>query len=93
MRCFGATLPGVAQTLIALRAYDAAHGELPVTLAELVPAYLPQVPADGFDGAQLRYSRERKLVWSVGDDLRDDGGRAPAHTKCCRAEPSWEIPF
>ena len=79
--------------MIAVRAYAAEHGELPATLAELVPAYLPQVPLDGYDGAPLRYSREKKLVWSVGDDLRDDGGRAPDDPKCCRAEPKWEIPF
>jgi hypothetical protein len=93
VRCGGATAPGVAQTMIALRAYAAAHGELPATLAALVPAYLPRVPADGYDGAPLRYSRGKKLVWSVGDDLRDDGGAAPEDAKCCRPEPRWEIPF
>jgi len=35
---------------------------------------LDQVPTDDFDGQPLRYSRERKIVYSVGRNLKDDGG-------------------
>jgi len=42
--------------------------ELPATLAELVPSYLPTVPRDYFDGQPIRYSREFRAVWSVGRD-------------------------
>jgi hypothetical protein len=29
---------------------------------------------DDFDGQPLRYSPERKIVYSVGQNLKDDGG-------------------
>jgi hypothetical protein len=34
------------------------------------------VPPDDFDGKPLRYSREKKCVYSVGEDLRDSGGHS-----------------
>ena len=55
------------QAHVALRAEQAARGgELPSALDELVPAYFPRVPVDAADGAPIRYSRERAVVWSVG---------------------------
>ena len=39
-----------------------------------MPDYLPAVPRDPFDGAPFRYSAERRLVYSVGENLVDDGG-------------------
>jgi hypothetical protein len=40
----------------------------------LVPDSLPAVPRDPFDGAPFRYSAGRRLVYSVGENLVDDGG-------------------
>lgn len=55
------------QAFIALRAEQAARGgELPASLDELIPSYFPRVPIDAADGAPIRYSRERAVVWSVG---------------------------
>jgi hypothetical protein len=62
------------RVLLALQAYRLEAGTLPPTLAELVPRYLDAVPRDPFDGAPLRYSREKLRVWSVGRDLEDSGG-------------------
>jgi hypothetical protein len=45
-----------------------------VLFEELVPAELQQLPMDDFDGAPLRCSRERRRLWSVGTELRDEGG-------------------
>jgi hypothetical protein len=59
---------------LALRAYHSDRGELPHTLDALVPTYLTAVPRDPFGGAPLRYSRERRLVWSIGRDGHDVGG-------------------
>ena len=50
------------------------HGRLPDNLNELVPEFLPSIPLDDFDGKPLRYSRERRLIWSVGRDLIDSSG-------------------
>jgi hypothetical protein len=61
---------------IALRLYEQKHGRLPETLGELVPEFLPAVPNDPYDDQPFRYSKARKLVWSVGQDGIDDGGKA-----------------
>lgn len=67
---------------LALRQYQLAHDAWPDTLDELVPQYLREVPTDPFDaeGRPLRYKRsgEGYLLYSVGYDGKDDGGRAPA---------------
>lgn len=60
--------------LLTCRAYEDATGRLSETLEDLVPDYLPAVPRDPFDGAPFRYSAERGLVYSVGENLVDDGG-------------------
>jgi hypothetical protein len=65
--------------VLALRCYAADHaGQLPGTLAALVPTYLPAVPADPFSpgGAPLRYrpNGDDPIVYSVGEDGCDDAG-------------------
>jgi len=62
------------QTLLALKCHKSETGSLPQSLDELVPAHLPAIRADDFDGKPLRYSPEKKLLYSVGEDLVDDGG-------------------
>ena len=62
------------RTILALRAYQLTHGHLPADLAALVPEFLEAVPVDDFDGQPLHYSAERKIVYSVGKNLKDDGG-------------------
>jgi hypothetical protein len=65
-----------ARAALAVQRYRLAAGELPDTLADLVPAYLDTVPTDPFDGNELRYEKLGPgfVVYSIGDDLRDDGG-------------------
>ena len=62
--------------LIALKCYKMRTGKLPQTLDALVPDYIDKIPADNFDGQPMRYSAEKKLIYSVGEDLQDDGGDA-----------------
>jgi hypothetical protein len=62
------------RTILALRACQLTHGNLPPDLSALVPEFLDAVPVDDFDGQPLRYSPERKIVYSVGKNLKDDGG-------------------
>jgi len=62
------------RTILALRAYQLTHGHLPPDLNALVPEFLEAVPVDDFDGQPLRYSAEKKIVYSVGKNLKDDGG-------------------
>jgi hypothetical protein len=77
----------MAAVALAVRLYRADHGgEWPRTLGELVPTYLPSVPADPFDprGGPLRYRPSAAapgggpVVYSVGRDGTDHGGQRPA---------------
>jgi hypothetical protein len=56
---------------IELRAYAADHGDYPETLDQLIPDYLSELPLDPFDNKPLRYSKERKAIYSIGSDLQD----------------------
>ncbi|MGC3959105.1 MAG: hypothetical protein QM813_14520 [Verrucomicrobiota bacterium] len=51
-------------------------GQVPETLANLVPTVFNELPKDPFDGQPLRYQRRPKgfIVYSIGSNLRDDGG-------------------
>ena len=60
--------------MLALKCYAIEYGELPASLDQLVPEYLDEIPADPFDGRPMRYSKEKKIVYSVGRDLIDSGG-------------------
>jgi hypothetical protein len=66
-------------TILALRAYQLTHGNLPSDLNALVPEFLDAVPVDDFDGQPLRYSPDRRIVYSVGQNLKDDGGNDSRH--------------
>jgi len=52
------------------------HGAWPATAGELVPAFLPDIPPDPFDGQPLRYKRLPNgiVIYSVGADVADNGG-------------------
>jgi len=66
----------VAATALAVERYRLANGSLPTALAELVPAFLAEVPSDPFTGASLQYRlcEPGFVVYSVGEDQHDDGG-------------------
>jgi hypothetical protein len=65
---------------IACERFRQKHNRWPETLAELVPAFLPAVPLDPFTAEPLRYVKlkEGGVVFSVGKDLRGDGGTLDA---------------
>ena len=75
------TVRRFAATALAIRLYELDHGHPPLSLAELVPAYLPAVPLDPFDpnGGPLRYLPEApsSLLYSVGRNGIDEGGAFP----------------
>ena len=56
------------EAALAVTCFQRDHGTFPDTLAALVPAYLPEVPRDYFDGAPIRYSRDLGVLWSVGEN-------------------------
>ncbi len=69
------------QLLIALKCYKIDNGDLPESLDELVPEYIDKIPIDDFDGKPLRYSKQKKIIYSVGPDMKDDGGPSAAELK------------
>lgn len=64
---------------LALELYNRRIGRYPSTLDELVPSYLPSLPIDPLNGEPLRYRllNGSPVLYSVGDDRDDDGGRLP----------------
>ncbi len=73
-KCEEDSLVSATQVLIAIKAYQNDNGDYPDSLEQLVPNYLSSVPLDYFDGSSLRYSKEDKILYSIGEDLKDDGG-------------------
>jgi hypothetical protein len=68
----------LGRTALALEGHRLTHGGYPGALDALVPDILPQVPVDPFDEKPIRYLKDgdRVLVYSVGPNVEDDGGRA-----------------
>ncbi|MBN2264438.1 MAG: hypothetical protein JW775_01365 [Candidatus Aminicenantes bacterium] len=81
----GATFDALVRTAragLACRIHKDRTGSYPEALAALVPELLDEVPTDPFTGEPLVYRAEGEgfIVYSLGSNLRDDGGRS-----------TWEI--
>ncbi len=61
---------------LAAERYRFETGKLPESLDALVPTYLDEVPTDPFDGEPMRFTQTNEgiVIYSVSDDLADDGG-------------------
>jgi hypothetical protein len=69
---------------LALRAYRLEKGIYPAQLEDISRDLLPFIPVDAFGyGQSLQYRRTESgyLLWSVGPDRKDDGGRAMEDAK------------
>ena len=67
-----------ARLAVALERFRREHAAFPDHLSQLAPHYLRSVLVDPMDGKEMRYARDsanRFRLWSVGEDLEDDGGR------------------
>lgn len=66
----------------AVRVYRLERDELPDRLEQLTPEFLDELPIDPFDSEDrpLRYVRtdDGYLIYSIGEDGKDDGGRLSA---------------
>ena len=69
-------LLGVGELALACHVYKAKYGDYPSSLKELTPGILSSLPLDPFTGKNYIFRRERKgfTVYSVGANLKDDGG-------------------
>jgi hypothetical protein len=84
-------------TAIALELYRRRNnGAYPRELGDLVPDLLPTAPLDRIDGSPLRYRLidGRPLLYSVGVDRDDDGGRSFVDARSGETRPNeaaqWE---
>jgi hypothetical protein len=64
-------------TDLAIRSYQMQHGKLPATLDDLVPEFLPALPADTPGGGRIVYRKtdDGYRIYCTGPDGDDDGGR------------------
>ena len=70
----------LAELAFALAGYRSDHGRYPPSLKDLSPAYIAEIPKDPFTGEDSHYRTPGAgyLLYSVGPNGRDDGGRNTA---------------
>jgi len=75
---------GNAEIALALHIYKAKYGEFPDSLKKLIPEILTSLPLDPFTGKDYIYRRKEEgfIVYSVGDNLKDNGGKWRKKQKC-----------
>jgi len=76
-------------TAISLHRYHAKSHSYPTRLEELSPQFLPGPPVDFMDGKPMRYrpgADGQFVLYSVGLDCTDDGGRMPVRPYRDRAD-------
>lgn len=83
----------LARLAVALAAFRVETGEYPESLSQLVPEYLAAIPIDPYSGQALRYHAlgDACRVYSVGANLRDDGGEAASSEDRKERDPPDDI--
>jgi hypothetical protein len=82
-------------TAIALKRFQLKHGKLPEKLSELTPEFLASVSVDFVDGQPLRYRRNADgtyLLYSIGEDGKDDGGNPSLEKSNTSSNFFWQNP-
>ena len=75
-----ATLDAMFETArigMACKIYKNLHGDFPEDLADLAPEIIEKIPVDPFTGDPFIYKKQDSsfIVYSIGSNLKDDGGR------------------
>jgi hypothetical protein len=89
------TAKQMVTTAIALKRYQLKHGNYPLDLNSLVPEFVPKVPLDPVDGRPLRYRRNADgtfLLYSVGENGKDDGGNPALEQGVESSSYYWQNP-
>lgn len=81
-------------TALAVELHRREHGAWPESLDELVPHRLPRVPIDRYDGGPIKYrlTPGGPVIYSIGVDRKDDGGRLPEGRDPVRRAREWRPP-
>jgi len=77
--------------LFAIRRFIAEQKRLPLTLRELTPKYLPELPTDPFSGDLFQYDANRGLLYSFGSNFANDGGRSSRVPLADDQEPTVQV--
>lgn len=79
----GVALAHSLDVLLAAELFRRENGQLPKTLEEMEPDYLPEVPQDPYDGKPLRFVAEEggAVAYSVGRNRSDEDGTFPYSQK------------
>ena len=83
----------MAVAAIAISRYRLQTGTLPADLSALIPKYLPSLPRDSMDGKALRYRLQPGagfVLYSVGEDGKDDGGDAALRNDKKKYRQIWD---
>ena len=89
------TMNHLAITVCALERYRLAHGNYPETLDVLVPTFMLKPLSDPMNGQPFHYRRTDDgwfLLYSVGDDGKDDGGVFRTKPKGPILDWPWPVP-
>lgn len=84
----------LAALALAIRLYTHDHGELPNSLEELCPAYIPAIPRDPFSPVDepMRYiADDSPRLYSLAQDQRDNGGWPISYFRAS-SRMEWPIP-
>lgn len=81
----------VVLALFGVRRFVQQEMRLPARLEDLVPKYLSALPLDPFSGEPVRYNASRGLIYSVGKNLKDEGGKPTGVPMSDPDEPTAEI--
>jgi hypothetical protein len=87
-----ATVTAEARLACALERYRLSRGDFPNALAELAPEFLPVLPVEIVNGAPYIYRRTPEggyVLYSVGPDLKDDGGLLDPKQKRLDKQLDW----
>jgi hypothetical protein len=79
-----------ARLAMALERFRREHGAFPDRLGQLAPLYVRSVLVDPMDGEPMRYAKDganRFRLWSVGQNLDDDGGKLEVKEREEEGEP------
>lgn len=84
-----------ARLALALETYRISNKHYPDSLHQLVPDYIATIPKDLGDGQDMKYRREgsRFVIYSIGIDGKDDGGKReplpPAGRRVAEKDIVW----
>lgn len=84
---------GLAQASVAAMAYKDRFGSYPASLKDLKSRLGWNIPDDPFSGKPFIYKRDKSgfVIYSIGSDLKDDGGKLQPKSTKGNCDIVWKI--